>query len=151
MKRREIFGLAAVMAGSGTLWADSAANADHRLAPVVHQLDKATAALAAQLAETAHHQDDDEHEAMDEVLAVLAAGALNGQARALHELVEGGNPDLDLRIAARELDRQMATAERRILHAHVSRGVRERFRDVRNVMDDLLAGTGARPSRRINH
>lgn len=121
------------------------ARADHRLAPSAHRLDLATESLMDAMVQTAHHQEDgDDHEANDELLAVMAAGALQGQAHAVHELIEAGNPDANILLAARELDRQMRIAQQRILHAHTTQGVRMRFRRVRSAMDDFLNQAGGR-------
>lgn len=148
MQRREMIGKAvagvAALAGGAVLGA-SPARADHRLVPAVHRLDNATEALLTTLVETAHHQNSDEpHESNDELLAVLAAGALQGQAHAIHALIEAGNPDANVRLAARELDRQMRVAQQRILHAHTTREARERFHGVRRAMDDFLDQAGVR-------
>lgn len=156
MKRREVFekmAVGAVALAAGSLMSAGPAWAAHRLGPVVHRLDEATDALLRELVESAHHQDDeDEHEANAEVLAVLAAGALNGQARSLHQFLEEENPDVNLRLAARELDRQVLLAERRILTAHVTRDVRLRFQEVQDLMDELVQSTGARRgSRSLEH
>jgi hypothetical protein len=126
--------------------------ADHRLAPAAHRLDTATEALLDALVGTAHHQEEgNDHEANDELLAVMAAGALQGQAHAVHELIEAGNPDANVLLAARELDRQMRIAQQRILHAHTTQGVRIRFRSVRAAMDDFLSQAGARGYGRDPH
>lgn len=148
MKRREI--LSKTIAGIGALTAGGAmvsrpALADHRLAPSAHRLDQATQALLDSLIGTAHHQDrGEEHEADEEVAAIMAAGALQGQAHAIHELIERGDPDARLQVAARMLDRQLASSERRILHAHITRDVRQRFQQVQQLSESLLRQLGGR-------
>jgi hypothetical protein len=146
MKRREMVGMVALgMAAlaQGNLLPVKPAAADHRLGPLVHRLDTAIKALLEELTGSAHHQDGN-HEANDEVLAILAAGALCGQVSTLHKLMQAGDVDAGLRVAVRELLRQLASAERRILHAHVTRDVRRRFQAVQALLDELASQAGIR-------
>jgi hypothetical protein len=139
--------LGKALAGVAALGAGSAiqarpARADHRLAPGAQRLEEATEALLTELTRPARR--NDRNESGDEVLGVMAAGGLHGQARALRELIENENSDLHLRVAMRELRRQVDLSERRVLHSRVTRRARQRFQDVQEALDELGRGRGSR-------
>jgi len=114
------------------------ARADHWLAPTAYSLDNASRKLVNDLVSSMHHQYDG-YTANIEVLAVLAGGALRGQAHALRTMVEHGNiSDADLHLAAQELEHQMEELEGRVLHAHVTRKVRRDFLEIKDIMEAML-------------
>jgi hypothetical protein len=139
-------GLTAVTTAAAVLPRPAAA--DHRLQPLIHRLDQAADALLNALMGTAHHQDDRDSQAGGEMLAIMAAAALSGQAKVLHELTEGQDADANLRLAVQELDRQFTQAEPRIARAHATREVRRQLQAVRGTMDELVRGVGISRYRR---
>ncbi|MGH7962290.1 MAG: hypothetical protein ACRERD_10790 [Candidatus Binatia bacterium] len=106
------------------------------LEPAAYRLETASRALLNNLVASMHHRDA---YADDEVLAVLAAGAIQGQAQAFRTLLEQDDiSDADLRVAARALERQTDALENRVLHAHATSQVRRDFRRVENHVDAML-------------
>lgn len=98
----------------------------HRLAGRAEELQRHAANCLDELIGQLHHHHDD-HEHHDEIAAVMAMGAVLGQCRAFRTLLDFQGTDADFVAAWRELFGTIRSSERRILHAHVTRRVRERW------------------------
>ena len=95
-----------------------------------HKFDEACARLVTTMVEDAHHQ---HHGRADEneVRAIMAAGALAGQAKAFHLLVHKSS-DSNLRIALVPMLRAVGTVEPIVVRAHVTREVRNAWVEVKS-------------------
>ena len=119
-----VAGLAAAPLAAGR--ARRPAHAAHRLTGRAEELQRHAAECLDELIRQLHHQHD-EHEHQDEIGALMAMGAVLGQCRAFRTLLDFHGTDADFSAAWRELSATIRSSERRVLHAHVVRRVREQW------------------------
>ena len=130
MTRRNLMVFSAAATALGSLMSGSRpARAAGEKVEAAEQLVQATAQLRKDIVENLHHQREG-HKGDDEIYAVMAAGAIDGQARAFRDLLEERDRDTQIRLAWDEMRRSLDVNGRRILHAHVPREVRRDWNQV---------------------
>jgi hypothetical protein len=150
MFRREMFQTAAAglvaLAGGSLLSPRSAAaqQPGRRGRGAVKRLDEAAQALLDEMGEARRGSGSRAQSNENEVLALMAASSLQGQARMLQDRTED---DLDLRVAATELNRQFAATQQRVMRAYGSREIRQRLEAVRVAQNELAETRGNNPGR----
>lgn len=107
-----------------------------RVSGLAHEFDRTTGQLVEVMTGEAHHQDDGDREESAEFRAIMAGGALQGQAHAFHLLVHR-NDETDVRAGTSFLMRSVQMAQPVILHGHVTRDVRAAWGRVRVAANQL--------------
>lgn len=144
MVRREMFekaavGIAALAGGSLFSLRGVSAQQERRRGGAVRRLDEAAQALVDEMNHSNRGRGSRSQANENEVLALMAAGALQGQTRVLQDRAD---EDLDLSAAARELNRQFPATQQRIVRGYASREVRQRLEAVRIALSDLTNRRG---------
>ncbi len=115
-----------------------------------HQLDEAAQALLKSLMETPPDKRARGRESVDaELMTIMGAASLQGQARVFHELVEGENPDFNFQLAVRELDRQLSLVDRSLRGRALSRAQRDQLSAADAAMENLLRAFRRSEDRRL--